>query len=283
MRIKHFRSNGWGHNRPLHSRSNRWVHSRPLHSRSNRWGHRRHPRSVHTKDTQNRTVSRHGCFVTTEGDAGFSFNQIQEYIMRLPLSLALVCAILMLLSTSDLCAQDRSAGSQNLTSTIKSKLGSRPLVVQWSTGESSATQAQVNWDLQPVWKMFEDPLTAKQIRVQLLDNTGRPWWNLDGPSSRPIGKWTPSVSPIHKDVSAFLKAGSDFRLVITDMTGQSITHPVTLQMLSPTAPPGPEGGTGAPTGGSGDPTTPQPPPSPQPPPPPPPESPTPPPSPPPRP
>jgi len=105
--------------------------------------------------------------------------------------------------------------------------------MQWSMDASSTYQTQINWNLQPVWKMFEDPLTARQIRIQLLDYTDRAWWNLDGPLPHPKGAWSPSTSPIDKDVSAFLKAGSGFRLVITNMTGQVIAHPVTLVMVKP--------------------------------------------------
>jgi hypothetical protein len=164
--------------------------------------------------------------------AAASHARKQEYNMRNAATIVLACLIPIIISVNTVYAQERTTASKDLTSTIKAKLGSKPLVMQWSMGESSASLAQVNWNLQQVWKMFEDPLTAKQVKIQLLDNTGRPWWNLDESSSRPVGKWTPSVSPIHKDVSAFLKGGRDFRLLITDMTGRQIVHPVTLQMLS---------------------------------------------------
>ncbi|HDP94944.1 MAG TPA: hypothetical protein ENN40_06245 [Candidatus Aminicenantes bacterium] len=123
----------------------------------------------------------------------------------------------------DLCAKIKSR-------LFDSSSAERPIVLEWKLPELRDATQRIDWNLFKIRTLFEDPLTAREVIVKLVDPSGKTWWSLDNNSARPSGNWTSLKTLVVEDFPAMLKNATGFQLIFSDTRERIIfSHPVEMK------------------------------------------------------
>ena len=147
----------------------------------------------------------------------------------------LACLAAMAIAAGAINGQGLEKPDDDLCAKIKSKLfdsssAEKPIVLEWKLPELRDATQRIDWNLFKIWTLFEDPLTAREVIVKLVDQSGKTWWSLDKNMARPSGNWTSLETLVVGDLPAMLKTATGFQLIFSDIRGRVIfSHPVEMK------------------------------------------------------